>query len=89
MNEVARKAREKRQAERAQRARSLAPGETLLRRSEVTARVGLARSTIYARIQAGTFPAPVRTGTNSVAWVASEIERWIEGRVAARDGTDV
>ncbi|AGF77239.1 putative transcriptional regulator [Desulfocapsa sulfexigens DSM 10523] len=51
----------------------------LLRRPEVEAVTGLKRSTIYARIKMGTFPAPVQLGPKSVAWKSSDIQSWIEG----------
>lgn len=84
MNEVARKSREKTDAERAHKGENLASSERLLRRPEVLRRVGLGRSAMYARIKAGTFPRPVSTGGNSVAWVESEIDQWIADRIAAR-----
>lgn len=67
------------------KAANLPADERLMRCPEVVNRVGLSRSAIYARVKAGTFPAPVSTGGNSVAWVASEIDQWISERIAARD----
>ena len=49
----------------------------LLRRPEVEKLTHLSRSAIYARMKAGTFPPPLRLGANSVAWRATDIERWI------------
>ncbi|BCL75671.1 hypothetical protein JHS3_14070 [Jeongeupia sp. HS-3] len=63
---------------------TIAPGASLLRLPEVNKRTALSRSSIYAAIAAGTFPAPVRLGGNSVAWVSSEIDAWIGERIAAR-----
>lgn len=57
----------------------------ILRRDKVEARTGLSRSSIYAGIAAGTFPAPVPLGEKSVGWVESEIQSWLESRVAARN----
>lgn len=52
--------------------------ESLLTREEVERRVGLSRSTIYARMAAGTFPAARReVETGNVRWLASEVEAWI------------
>jgi prophage regulatory protein len=60
--------------------------ESLLPRREVEKRCGLSRSSIYARMKAGTFPKPVPDeNTHSVWWVASEIDAWIAARIAARD----
>jgi prophage regulatory protein len=39
---------------------------------------------IYRIEKAGKFPARVRVGANRVAWVRSEIMRWLELRVADR-----
>jgi prophage regulatory protein len=57
----------------------------ILRLNQVKQRCGLSRSTIYSRVKEGTFPPPVDLGPNSVGWLASEVERWIEDRIAARD----
>ena len=35
---------------------------------QVEARTGLSRSTIYARVKVGTFPAPVSLGPRAVGW---------------------
>ncbi|MEN3813536.1 AlpA family phage regulatory protein, partial [Chromobacterium piscinae] len=32
----------------------------------------------------GSFPAPVSLGGKSVAWLSSEIDSWMAGRIAAR-----
>lgn len=55
-----------------------------LRRHEVEARTGLARSTIYERVKGGTFPAPVPLGAKAVGWVEAEIEAWAEACIAGR-----
>lgn len=60
-------------------------GTAFLRLPEVCRRVALSRSSIYAAIAAGTFPAPVRLGSNSVGWVSSEVEAWIAARIAGRE----
>ena len=54
----------------------------ILRLPIVMAKVGLARSSIYARISAGEFPKPINLGPRSVGWLEAEIDQWIEDRVA-------
>jgi prophage regulatory protein len=54
-----------------------------LRLTEVTARVGLAESTLYAKVVRGEFPAPVKIGPRASAWLEEEIEQWMADRVAA------
>lgn len=58
--------------------------QRLLRLPEVLERVGLSKSTLYARIRNGTFPKPVHLGTIS-AWVEREISEWIEDQVLLRN----
>lgn len=58
--------------------------DTLLRLPAVKAATGLSRSTIYDWMAKGQFPKPIPLGGNLVAWLASEIEAWIQTRVAAR-----
>jgi prophage regulatory protein len=36
-------------------------------------------------VKAGKFPRPIRVGANRLAWIESEISRWINERIAARD----
>ncbi len=52
--------------------------DSMLRAPQVIARVGLSRTTIWRRVRAGTFPAPVEIGVNSIGWPESEIAAWLE-----------
>ena len=52
----------------------------MLRAPEVMARTGLSRVTIWRRVRAGTFPAPVELGENSIGWPESEIAGWLANR---------
>lgn len=57
--------------------------QALARRQQVEKLVQLSRSTIYAAVKAGTFPAPVRIGLRAVAWRVSEVEQWLMERPRA------
>jgi predicted DNA-binding transcriptional regulator AlpA len=62
----------------------------LIRRADVEIETGLSRSTIYQRIKAGTFPAPVRLGIRSVGWRVADIETFLSSPAdydAAAQGT--
>ncbi|MCL4671257.1 helix-turn-helix transcriptional regulator [Burkholderia pseudomallei] len=41
-------------------------------------RVGLSKSEIYRRIQAGTFPKPIPLGARAVGWLESDVNTWID-----------
>ena len=56
---------------------------SFLRLPDVKAFTGLSKTSIYARIREKTFPAPIRLGPRSVAWVRSEIQQWAADRVYA------
>lgn len=64
-------------------------GISFLRLKDVMERTGIGRSTIYDWMKESsprydpTFPARVRYGKNTIGWVASEIDAWIELRVGA------
>jgi prophage regulatory protein len=60
------------------------PVERLIRIGEVKRLTGLSTATIYRKIVAGDFPNPVALGAQARAWLLSEIQDWIAGRVAAR-----
>jgi prophage regulatory protein len=54
----------------------------LLRQRQVTQRTGLPRSSLYAQIAKGNFPAPVAISANAVAWPSNAIDKWIAARIA-------
>jgi prophage regulatory protein len=56
--------------------------EKFLRMLEVQNRVPYSRSTIYAKIARGEFPAPIDLGARAVAWLESDIDEWIAARIA-------
>jgi len=56
----------------------------LLRRQQVEALTGLARSTIYKLIASGDFPAPVQLTAKAVAWPSDAVSAWIDSRVSAK-----
>jgi len=58
---------------------------SILRRKQVEERTGLSRSTIYLRIQEGTFPRPINLGARAVGWLENEIEAWLSARLEKRD----
>lgn len=60
------------------------PAIRFLRLKEVLAICGKSRSSIYDAIKKGEFPKPVKLGTNSSAWVNSEIDEWLQQCIAAR-----
>ena len=58
---------------------------SILRRKQVEHRTGLSRSTIYLRIQEGTFPRPINLGARAVGWLENEIEALLVSRLEVRD----
>ncbi len=57
-----------------------APPFRMLRFADVIECTGLSRTTIWRRIRAGTFPAPLSLGENSCGWPENLIQEWIESR---------
>ena len=57
----------------------------ILRRPEVTDKTGLRRSAIYQRMANGTFPKSIKLGPKAIGWAESEIDQWIDARIAERD----
>ena len=65
-------------------ARELAlPLEGLAKLPAVMNATGLSRSTIYARVNTGEFPSPVKLGERSVAWPVELVRGWIASRIQA------
>jgi prophage regulatory protein len=62
---------------------------SFLRLPDVKLVTGLSKTSLYALIRANSFPAPVRLGPRTVAWVRSEIREWAAERVLKSRSTDL
>jgi prophage regulatory protein len=49
------------------------PGRRILRAKAVMSRMGWSRTTLWRRVRAGEFPAPVKTGQNINGWFDDEV----------------
>lgn len=56
----------------------------LLRIKQVIDKTGIKRSQIYAYMKLGLFPASIKIGPSSVAWLESEIDEWINNKMESR-----
>lgn len=52
----------------------------LVLRPEVSALVGLSRTSLYRMIRAHEFPAPIQVGKRRIAWRQSDLDAWLESR---------
>ena len=55
--------------------------QKFLREPAVLDRIPISRATLWAWIQQGQFPKPVRLGPNTVAWQLDDIDTWSASRV--------
>jgi len=53
----------------------------IVRLPVVLSKIGISRSTLYARIASGNFPRPVSLGGRAVGWLEEELQHWIEKQV--------
>ena len=72
-----------------------------IRLNEVLSRTGYGRTSIYRKMEDGSFPRSVKLGgpledpnafdSKAVAWIEDEVEQWIDSRIEGRDSvsTDV
>lgn len=72
---------------------STAPQKALIRLPKVMAMTGLSRTTLYRRVKAKQFPAPVDIGetgqrNSPVAWPLAEVEAWIDSRSSKSKAAD-
>lgn len=51
--------------------------DRILRLNAVLDRTGLSRSTLYRKMQSGTFPQNVRISTRCAGWRESAVEAWM------------
>ena len=55
----------------------------ILRLTEVKAKTGLGRSSLYNLVSLGKFPQQVRLGPRTVGWIESEVESWLQQQIAS------
>ena len=73
------------------------PQKRLIRLPEVLSRTGYGRTTIYRKMEDGSFPRSVKLGgppidpnvfdSRAIAWIEDEVEQWIESRIDERDSS--
>jgi prophage regulatory protein len=61
----------------------------ILRLPEVKSASGLARSTIYLRVEQGLWPKPVSLGPRSVGWPADEVASLNAARIAGKSDAEI
>jgi len=61
----------------------------LLRLPEVLERTGLSESAVRRMVRDEQFPRQLAIGPRTAAWSETEVQGWIDDRVAARDGESV
>lgn len=54
----------------------------LIRLPEVMNRTGFGKTWIYKLINAGHFPAQIKTGIRAIAFIESEVDEWIKQAIA-------
>ena len=71
------------------------PKHRFIRLNEVLTRTGYGRTTIYRKMEDGSFPKSVKLGNPledpnafdciAVAWIEDEVDEWIDSRIEKRD----
>jgi prophage regulatory protein len=61
------------------------PAARVWRLPQVASFTAKSRSQLLRDIDAGRFPRPIRLGEHAVGWLRSEVEAWLNARVAERD----
>ena len=57
----------------------------IIRKPELLAMIGLSDPTIWRLEKDGKFPRRLRLGGNSCGWLESEVNKWIDARLAERE----
>ena len=71
------------------------PQKRFIRLPEVLSRTGYGRTSIYRKMEDGSFPRSVKLGgpledsntfdCRAVAWIEDEVDQWVEDRIEDRD----
>jgi prophage regulatory protein len=60
----------------------------IMRLKEVIEKTGLAKTTVYSLISQGKFPKQIELGVRSVGWVDTEVDEWLEAKIAHRNAQE-
>ena len=70
------------------------PKHRFIRLNEVLSRTGYGRTSIYRKMEEGTFPKSLKLGgppkdpsifdSRAIAWIEDEIDQWVEDRINER-----
>ncbi|AGH74723.1 helix-turn-helix transcriptional regulator [Edwardsiella piscicida] len=60
--------------------------QSLIRLSEVQRRTGYSKAWIYRLLKENRFPQSIKIGSRSIAFVESEVDDWINQRIAESRG---
>ena len=74
------------------------PQKRFIRLPEVLTRTGYGRTTIYRKMEDGSFPSSVKLDgrppknpeafdSRAIAWIEDEVEQWIKSRIEERDSS--
>jgi prophage regulatory protein len=47
--------------------------------------IAWSRQQVWRQVKAGKFPAPIKLGEGTAAWLETEIDAWLDERVAERN----
>ena len=71
------------------------PQKRFIRLPEVLSRTGYGRTSIYRKMEDGSFPKSVKLGgppkdpsifdSRAVAWIEDEVDQWVDARIEARN----
>ena len=71
------------------------PKHRFIRLNEVLSRTGYGRTSIYRKMEDGTFPRSLKLGApptdpckfdcRAIAWIEDEVDQWVDARIDERD----
>ena len=71
------------------------PKRSFIRLNEVLSRTGYGRTSIYRKMEDGTFPRSLELGApptdpckfdcRAIAWIEDEVDQWVDARIEARN----
>ena len=63
--------------------------QSIQRLPKVVERTSLSRSSIYLKINDGSFPTPIKLSKRAIGWPEEVITNWINQRIAESQGGEV
>lgn len=60
--------------------------QKLYRKNTLVEKLDIGRTTLDEWVASGEFPQPIKIGPRAIAWLAEEVDQWLDDKMSHREG---